>query len=76
MKSKSWDNPGSPGIKILCFHCRGHRFDPWLDQENWDLTFCAMGPTKQNKIKPKQPLKKKNLKNPHKNKLVVCFPQL
>ena len=21
--------PGSPVVRTLCFHCRGHRFDPW-----------------------------------------------
>ena len=21
--------PGSPVVKILCFHCRGHGFSPW-----------------------------------------------
>ena len=24
-----WDFPGSPVIKTLCFHFRGHRFDSW-----------------------------------------------
>ena len=24
------DFPGSPVVKALCFHYRGHRFDPWL----------------------------------------------
>ena len=24
------DIPGGPVIKTLCFHCRGHGFDPWL----------------------------------------------
>ena len=23
------DFTGCPGVKTLCFHCRGHRFDPW-----------------------------------------------
>ena len=22
--------PGGPVVKTLCFHCWGHRFDPWL----------------------------------------------
>ena len=26
----AWDFPGGPGVKTLCFHCRGHRFNPWL----------------------------------------------
>ena len=24
------DSPGSPVVKTLCLHCKGHRFDPWL----------------------------------------------
>ena len=24
----SWDFPGSPVVKIPCFHCRGHGFNP------------------------------------------------
>ena len=23
------DFPGGPVVRTLCFHCRGHRFDPW-----------------------------------------------
>ena len=22
---------GGAAVKIPCFHCRGHRFDPWLE---------------------------------------------
>ena len=22
--------PGGPVARIMCFHCRGHGFDPWL----------------------------------------------
>ena len=29
-KNPSWDFPGSPVTKIPFFHCRGHRFNPWL----------------------------------------------
>ena len=25
-----WGFPGGPVVKILCFQCRGHGFDPWL----------------------------------------------
>ena len=25
----SWDFPGAPVVKTPCFHCRGHRFNPW-----------------------------------------------
>ena len=24
-----WDFPGSPVVKALHFHSKGHRFDPW-----------------------------------------------
>ena len=27
---KERDFPGGPVAKILCSHCRGPRFDPWL----------------------------------------------
>ena len=27
-KYTQWDLPGGPGVKTLCFHCRGHRFSP------------------------------------------------
>ena len=30
------DFPGGPVVKTLRFHCRGHRFDPWLG--NYDPT--------------------------------------
>ena len=26
-----WDFSGGPVVKTLRFHCRGHRFDPWLE---------------------------------------------
>ena len=25
----SWNLPGGSVVKIQCFHCRGHRFEPW-----------------------------------------------
>ena len=28
-KRENRDFPGDPVVKILHFHCRGHRFDPW-----------------------------------------------
>ena len=31
----SGDFPGGPVVGTLCFHCRGHGFDPWLG--NWIL---------------------------------------
>ena len=30
------DFPGRPVVKTWCLQCRGHRFDPWL--ENWNPT--------------------------------------
>ena len=30
LKGLARDFPGSPVVKTLHFHCRGHRFDPWL----------------------------------------------
>ena len=32
LPSKYWtgDFPGGPVVKTVCFHCRGHRFSPWL----------------------------------------------
>ena len=25
----SWEFPGSPVVRTLCFHCKGHGFNPW-----------------------------------------------
>ena len=33
------DFPGAPGVKALCFHCRGHGFNPWLG--NSDSAGCT-----------------------------------
>ena len=30
----TWDFTGGPVVKTLCFHCSGHRFDPWRGGEN------------------------------------------
>ena len=30
LKKKSRDFPGGPGLKTLCFHCKGREFNPWL----------------------------------------------
>ena len=27
-KEAPWGFPGGPVVKMLCFHCMGHRFDP------------------------------------------------
>ena len=29
LKCKDRDFPGRPAVKTPCFHCRGHKFDPW-----------------------------------------------
>ena len=29
-KGHNWDFPGSPVVRTLSFHCRGHKFNPWL----------------------------------------------
>lgn len=28
------NNPGDPVVKTQSFHYRGHRFDPWLENED------------------------------------------
>lgn len=28
LKHEGRDFPGAPGVRSLCFHCRGHGFDP------------------------------------------------
>ena len=28
-RTVSWNLPGGPAVKTLCFHCSGHKFDPW-----------------------------------------------
>ena len=30
----SWECPASPVVRTLCFHCRGHVFDPSLENED------------------------------------------
>ena len=34
LKNNSGDFPGSPVVKTLCFHCTGHGFDPWSENED------------------------------------------
>ena len=29
LKKLSREFPGSPGVRTLCFHCKGHGLDPW-----------------------------------------------
>lgn len=34
----SWRScPGGPEVRTLCFHCRGHRFDPWWENRSHKL---------------------------------------
>ena len=39
--------PGGPVVKTPCFHCRGHRFNPWWG--NQDLTCCKAWQKQTNK---------------------------
>ena len=47
LKNNSGDFPGSPVVKTLCFHCTGHGFDPW--SENEDPTCHAVCSKKKKK---------------------------
>ena len=47
LKNNSGDFPGSPVVKTLCFHCTGHGFDPW--SENEDPTCHAVWSKKKKK---------------------------
>ena len=38
----NWDFPGSPVVKILCFHCRGHGSNPWSGQSLHNLCCACM----------------------------------
>ena len=33
-KKQNREFPGGPVVKTLHFHCKGHRFDPWLGNKN------------------------------------------
>ena len=44
MKDSSRNLPGGPVVNLLCFHCRGHGFNPWLG--NQDCTCLTMQPKK------------------------------
>ena len=45
IKKGPWDFPSGPVVKTPHFHCRRHRFNPWLGNE--DPTCCAMWPKKK-----------------------------
>ena len=42
------DFPGDPVVRTLCFHCWGHRFNPWLG-----LMPCGTAQKKKKKGKMK-----------------------
>ena len=44
-KEKKRDFPGGPVVKIPCFHCRGHRFNPLMGNE--DPTYHIVQPPKE-----------------------------
>ena len=52
VKTKRGEFPGGTLVKILCFHYRGHRFDPW--SENQDPTCPALQPNEREKKKKDQ----------------------
>ena len=49
VKTKRGEFPGGTMVKILCFHYRGHRFDPW--SENQDPTCPALQPKERGEKK-------------------------
>ena len=52
VKTKRGEFPGGTLVKILCFHYRGHRFDPW--SENQDPTCPALQQNEREKKKKDQ----------------------
>ena len=55
IKSPTWEFSGSPVVRTLQFHCRGHGFDPWSG--NQDLTCHVACQKKINKTQPEKTLK-------------------
>ena len=62
LKRKRWDFPGSPRVRIPCFHCRGHRFNPDTGQgtkiphaatKTWDSQINKLLKIKPNKNEEK-----------------------
>ena len=49
-----WEFPGDPVVGTLCFHCRGHGFDPWSVPHDRQRG--------QKKKTPKKPTTKKDKK--------------
>ena len=52
-----WVFPGGPVVRALCFHCRGHGFDPWSG--NQDSTSHMARPKKKKKNQ-KERIKRNN----------------
>ena len=44
LKTKHKDFPGGPVVKISHFHCKGHKFSPWLGNKN--AACCVAQPKK------------------------------
>lgn len=38
-KYQSCEFPGSPVLRTLCFHYRGHRFNPWSENQDPESTW-------------------------------------
>lgn len=49
MKDSSRNLPSGPVVKLLCFHCSGDRFNPWLG--NQQSTCLTMQPRKKKTFK-------------------------
>ena len=45
LKLPVWDFRGGLLVRTPGFHCRGHGFDPWL--ENYDPAYCAVQPKRK-----------------------------
>ena len=41
IQKDTWDFPGSPVVKIPCFHCRGLGFDPWSGTKIPHAAWCS-----------------------------------
>ena len=50
------DFPAYPVVKTLCFHCRGHGFEPWWGTRSY-MPSTAKGKKKKKRIAQTQALK-------------------
>ena len=64
----SWEFPGGPVVKTLCFHCWGRGFNTWSG--NWDPTCCEAKIKIKNKIKLYKELLKLNRKTTDRKSVV------